>query len=169
MTQLSTPFSILVAIAQNNAIGLNNTLLWHITEDLKRFKQLTLDHTIIMGLKTFYSLPVRPLPRRRTIVLADDHNLHIEGCEMAYSINDVLRLADPHQENFICGGGSIYRQFINVVDTIHLTMVYKDFEADTFFPDIDKSVFALDSESPLSTDEASGLTYQFQTFRRTHA
>ncbi|MCL2028655.1 MAG: dihydrofolate reductase, partial [Bacteroidales bacterium] len=84
--------SIIVAIAQNHAIGKDNDLLWHLSEDLKRFKRMTLNHTVIMGLNTFYSLPVRPFPNRRNIVIADDKNLKIDGCEMAYSIEDAIAL-----------------------------------------------------------------------------
>jgi dihydrofolate reductase len=126
------PISIIVAIAQNNAIGKDNQLLWHIPADLKRFKKLTTGHTIVMGKLTFYSLPIRPLPNRRSIVITDIPGEQIEGCTMAYSIQEAIEKMDDEKENFIIGGGSVYRQFIPFADQLYLTIVQKDFEADTF-------------------------------------
>jgi dihydrofolate reductase len=128
--------SIIVAIARNNAIGKDNQLLWHISEDLKRFKRLTTGHTIVMGKRTFESLPVRPLSNRRSLVITDVPGEEIEGCIMAYSIDDAIEKMEAGQENFIIGGGSVYRQFLPLADKLYLTLVEKDFEADTFFPDI---------------------------------
>ncbi len=129
--------SIIVAIASNNAIGKDNQLLWHIPEDLKRFKKLTTGHTIVMGKRTFESLPIRPLPNRRSVVITDIPGEEIEGCVMACSIEDAISKMEPGAENFIIGGGSVYRQFLPVSDKLYLTLVQKDFEADTFFPEID--------------------------------
>lgn len=126
------PISIIVAIAQNNAIGKDNQLLWHIPADLKRFKQLTTGHTIVMGKRTFYSLPIRPLPNRRSVVITDVPGEVIEGCTMAYSIEDAVEKMDIDKENFIIGGGSVYRQFLPLAQQLYLTIVQKDFEADTF-------------------------------------
>ena len=126
------PISIIVAIAQNNAIGKDNQLLWHIPADLKRFKQLTTGHTIVMGKRTFESLPIRPLPNRRSVVITDVAGEEIEGCTMAYSIQDAINKMDDEKENFIIGGGSVYRQFLPIADNLYLTIVQKDFEADTF-------------------------------------
>lgn len=131
--------SIIVAIAENNAIGLENQLLWHIPEDLKRFKRLTTGHTIVMGKRTFESLPIRPLPNRRSIVITDVAGEQIPGCVMAYSIDEAIEKMEPGQENFIIGGGSVYRQFLPLADKLYLTMVKKSFHADTFFPEIDFS------------------------------
>ena len=128
--------SIIVAIAQNLAIGKANELLWHIPEDLKRFKKLTTGHTMIMGKRTFESLPIRPLPNRRSIVITDIAGETIPGCEMAYSIDEAVSLCDPDGENFIIGGGSVYRQFMPLADRLYLTLVHKDFDADTFYPEI---------------------------------
>ena len=131
--------SIIVAIARNNAIGKDNKLLWHISEDLKRFKNLTTGHTIVMGKRTYESLPFRPLPNRRSIVITDIVGESIAGCEMAYSIEDAIAKMEPDKENFIIGGGSVYRQFFPLADKLYLTLVEKDYDADTFFPDIDFS------------------------------
>ena len=126
------PISIIVAIAQNNAIGKDNQLLWHIPADLKRFKQLTTGHTMVMGKRTFESLPIRPLPNRRSVVITDIAGEEIEGCVMAYSIQDAIDKMDDDKENFIIGGGSVYRQFLSLADHLYLTIVRKDFDADTF-------------------------------------
>src|SRR5664279_2884229 len=99
--------SIIVAVAQNNAIGKDNKLLWHISEDLKRFKRLTSGNTVVMGKNTFYSLPIRPLPNRTNIVITDVPGETIEGCVMAYSIEDAIEKCESVNENFIIGGGSI--------------------------------------------------------------
>jgi dihydrofolate reductase len=131
--------SIIVAIADNNAIGKDNQLLWHISEDLKRFKKLTSGHTIVMGKLTYYSLPKRPLPNRRNVVITDVQGEEIEGCVMAYSIEDAIQKMEPGTENFIIGGGSVYRQFLPLSDKLYLTRVHKHFEADTFFTEIDMS------------------------------
>jgi dihydrofolate reductase len=160
------PLSIIVAIAQNHAIGKNNDLLWHISEDLKRFKKITLEHTVVMGLNTFYSLPVRPFPKRRNIVIVDDENVKIEGCEMAYSIQEAVDLCDENKENFICGGASIYRQFLPLADKLYLTVVYKNFEADTFFPEINYSEWKLIEESEKMFDEKTGLSFAYLTYLR---
>ena len=161
--------SLIVAIAQNHAIGKNNDLLWHLSEDLKRFKKITLNHTVVMGLNTFYSLPVRPFPNRRNIVIADDKTVNIDGCEMAYSIEEAVDLCDKNSENFICGGASIYRQFLPLADKLYLTVVYKDFEADVYFPEINYNAWKLVEESERMTDEKTQLTYAYFVYERKDA
>ncbi|MCK4919644.1 MAG: dihydrofolate reductase [Bacteroidales bacterium] len=126
--------SIIVAIAQNNAIGKNNKLLWHISDDLKRFKKITTGHTIVMGKKTFHSLPNGPLPNRVNMVITDVKDERFEGCEMAYSIEDALQQFDEKEEVYVIGGGMIYKQFLPHASRLYLTLVHQDFEADTFFP-----------------------------------
>jgi len=158
--------SIIVAIAENLAIGKDNDLLWHLSEDLKRFKKVTLDSTVVMGLNTFYSLPIRPLPKRRNIVISDDKTLNIEGCEMAYSIEEAIDMCDENQENFICGGASIYRQFLPMANKLYLTVVYKDFEGDTFFPEINYDEWTLVEESERFFDEQAQLEYAYLTYQR---
>jgi dihydrofolate reductase len=129
-------FSIIVAVAENFAIGANNDLLWHIPEDLKRFKKITTGNTIIMGKKTFLSLPNGPLPNRKNIVISDIKNDCVEGCIVVNSIEKAIEECNPNEENFIIGGGSIYNQFIDICDTIYLTKVYRNYKADIFFPEI---------------------------------
>jgi len=157
------PISIIVAIAQNNAIGKDNQLLWHIPADLKRFKALTTGHTIVMGKRTFESLPLRPLPNRRSVVITDILGEKIEGCTMAYSINDAIEQMDEEKENFIIGGGSVYRQFLPFANQLYLTIVKKDFDADTFFPEIDYSEWdIIEREEHLDED----LPYYYINLQR---
>lgn len=159
------PISIIVAIAQNNAIGKDNQLLWHIPADLKRFKQLTTGHTIVMGKRTFESLPIRPLPNRRSVVITDIAGEEIEGCVMAYSIQDSIDKMDEDKENFIIGGGSVYRQFLPIADHLYLTIVQKDFDADTFL-EIDLSEWeTIEREDHLDEE----LPYYYINLKRKHA
>lgn len=158
--------SIIVAIAQNNAIGKDNDLLWHLSEDLKRFKNLTTGNVIIMGKRTFESLPKGALPNRTNIVITDNQNDNFDGCIMAYSIEDALSKCDNTKECFIIGGGSIYNQFLPTANKLYLTVVHKDFEADTFFPLINydewNKVFIQESLH----DEKSNLNYSYYILER---
>lgn len=158
--------SIIVAIAKNYAIGKNNQLLWHISEDMKWFKKTTSGHTVIMGKNTYYSLPLRPLPKRRNIVISDIKGEIIEGCEMAYSLQEAIDLADTDKENFIIGGASIYRQFFPVVQKLYITWVYSDFEADVFFPEINLNEWNLESKAPQLEIHPDGLKYDFRIYNR---
>ena len=128
--------AIIVAIAQNFAIGRNNDLLFHLPNDLKRFKKITSGHAVIMGKKTLFSLPNGPLPNRRNIVITDVPGETFDGCETVYSIDEAIKAIGNEQLAFVIGGGMIYRQFYPVAGKLFLTMAHKDFEADTFFPEI---------------------------------
>jgi dihydrofolate reductase len=129
--------SIIVAIAQNFAIGKNNDLLFHLPNDLKRFKEITTGKTLVMGRNTLLSLPKWPLPNRRHIVITDRPDEHFEGCEMVFSIDEAIEKVKNEAEAFIIGGGMVYRQFYPLAGKLYLTVVHKDFEADTFFTEID--------------------------------
>ncbi len=156
--------SIIVAIAENNAIGKNNQLLLHIPGDLKRFKKLTTGHTVIMGKNTFKSLPKRPLPNRTNIVISDNKNDKFQGCIMAYSIKDALSKCKDDEENFVIGGGSIYKQFLKYADKLYITKIHKSFQADTYFPEINYKEWNLISKEDFSLDEKN--SYSFLTFVR---
>lgn len=158
--------SIIVAIAQNLAIGRGNELLWHIPEDLKRFKKLTTGRTIIMGKRTFESLPIRPLPNRRSIVITDVMGETIPGCIMAYSIDEAVSLCDPDNENFIIGGGSVYRQFMPLADRLYLTLVHKDFDADTFYPAVNYEEWKEIAREDIIAAEILGFDYSYITYDR---
>jgi len=131
--------SIIVAIAENRAIGKDNRLLWRLSADLKRFKTLTTGHTLIMGRNTFLSLPNGPLPNRRHIVISDLPGEQFEGCEMAGSIEQAVAMAGHSEECFVIGGGMVYAQFLPLAGKLYLTRVHESFDADTFFPEIDFS------------------------------
>jgi dihydrofolate reductase len=129
--------SIIVAIDDNFAIGLNNRLLFHLPNDLKRFRQITTGHPVVMGRNTLLSLPKWPLPGRRNIVITDRNEDNFPGCETVFSVEEALNLVKNEEEIFIIGGGSVYRQFYPLAGRLYLTVVHSEFEADTFFPEID--------------------------------
>jgi len=136
MTQKN--ISIIVAIAENFAIGKNNDLLFHLPNDLKRFKEITLGKPVIMGRNTLLSLPhSRPLKNRRNIVISDIPGDNFEGCEMTSSIEGAIELVKNEEEAFIIGGGMIYRQFYPLAGKLYLTLVHKPFDADIYFSEID--------------------------------
>lgn len=155
--------SIIVAIAENNIIGGDNKLLWHIPEDLKRFKAITSGNTIIMGRKTFESLP-GVLPNRKHVIITRDENYSVdnENVEVIHSLSEVInKYKNSSEPAFIIGGGEIYKQLIHNVDNLLLTKVFKPFDGDTSFPQIDLNEFAVDFESEILTCEKNGLQYQF--------
>jgi dihydrofolate reductase len=148
------------------AIGKNNDLLWHIPADMKRFKQITSGHPVIMGKRTWESLPRRPLPNRRNIVITDVPGEKIEGCEMAYTIAEAIGFCKVDEENFIIGGASIYRQFLPFADRLYLTMVRKSFDADVFFPHIDFSQWKLIEKEYFPPDDVNDFAYTNETYDR---
>jgi dihydrofolate reductase len=163
---MNKKLSIIVAVAQNNAIGKDNKLLWHISEDLKRFKRLTRGNPVIMGKNTFYSLPVRPLSNRMNIVITDVPGEKIDGCAMAYSIEDAISKCDETKENFVIGGASVYRQFLPFADKLYITKVNKDFEADCFFPEINLKEWKLISQEDCANDTQNNFTYSYLVFEK---
>lgn len=158
--------SIIVAIAENLAIGKNNDLLWHIPGDLKRFKQITGGRTVIMGKRTFYSLPRRPLPNRRNLVITDIPVEILEGCDMAYSIEEAISKCNPAEESFVIGGASIYKQFLPQVQRMYLTRVHKVFEGDVFFPEIWFDDWKLVLKEDIPFDETLGFSYSYENYER---
>jgi dihydrofolate reductase len=158
--------SIIVAVAKNFAIGRNNDLLWHIPEDLKRFKRITLGHPVIMGRMTYLSLPFRPLKNRTNIVITDNPVESFDGCITVHSIEEALNLCNENEESFIIGGGSVYRQFLPHCNKLYLTMVHKDFEADTFFPTLDLSQWKLVEKEDHDANPELGFSYSFLTFEK---
>jgi len=155
--------SIIVATAQNNAIGKDNSLLWHISEDLKRFKEITSGHKILMGRKTFESLP-GILPNRPHIVLTRDMNFSIDSDKVTviHNLDEVIsNYKNSDEEIFIIGGGEIYNLLMPYADKLYLTKVKKDFDADTFFPQIDMNKWEVIHTSGDKTDDKSGLIFEF--------
>lgn len=127
--------SVVVAMAQDRAIGKDNGLLWHISEDLKYFKALTMGAPIVMGRKTYESIG-RPLPGRRNVVLSRDCDLKIEGCECYSSLEAALKELEQEKEVFVIGGGEIYNQALELADRLYVTEVGGSYSADTYFPEI---------------------------------
>ena len=156
--------SIIVAIGENHAIGKNNQLLWHMPNDLKHFKDITSGRTIIMGRKTFDSVG-KPLPRRRNIVVTRQ-DIIIPGCEVVKSIEDGLALCKNEDEVFIGGGAEIYKLAMHLTDRIYLTIIHKSFDADTFFPEIDKTEWKEVKREDFEPDEKNPLPYSFITLER---
>ena len=160
---IKSELTIIAAASTNNVIGLDNKLIWNIPKDLKRFKRLTQGHSVIMGRKTFESLP-SPLPNRRNIVVTRNEDYSPEGIEVFSSVEDAIDVCKDDLQPFIIGGGEIYSQTINLVDKIELTRVYKDYQGDTFFPDIPLDKFELDSELVNYLDDDSNTKYSFLTY-----
>lgn len=152
--------SIIVAIAQNFAIGKNNDLLFHLPNDLKRFKQITTGHPVIMGRNTLLSLPKGALPNRRNIVITDNPEEKFDRCEMVFSIREAADAVKDEEEAFIIGGGMIYRQFYPIAGKLCLTIVHRDFDADVWFPEIDYSEWSEVSREDLF-DEKNGFNYSY--------
>jgi len=128
--------SIIVAVAENNVIGKDNDLIWHLPRDMKHFKETTTGHFIIMGRKTFESNR-RPLPNRTNVIITRDKDFNAEGCVVVHSLEDALKVAKDDPEAFIIGGGVIYKMALPIVDRIYLTKIHHTFEGDTFFPELD--------------------------------
>jgi dihydrofolate reductase len=158
--------SIIAAVSEDWGIGMDNELLWHISEDLKRFKKLTYGQSVIMGKKTWESLPKKPLPGRKNIVLTDDPNESIEFSITAYSIEDALNKCGKDEEIFIMGGGSVYRQFMPLADRLYITHVHKKAPADTFFPEIDPSIWEPIEKEEYMDDANGDLPYSYIIYQR---
>jgi len=158
--------SIIVAVSEDWGIGKDNELLWHISEDLKRFKRLTLGNTVIMGKKTWESLPRKPLTGRKNIVLTDKPDEVIENAVTAYSINDALSKCEPGEEVFIIGGGSIYRQFMSVADRLFITHVHRKAPADIYFPEIDLNLWEITEKEEFNAGGENEIPYTYIIYER---
>ena len=159
--------SIIVAIANKNVIGKDNKLIWHLPEDLKRFKRLTTNHTIIMGRKTFESLG-RVLPNRKHIILCNDMELTIED-EQVEVLEDIAKLQpykEDKQEHFVIGGATIYRLLMPYADKLYLTKIEEDFEGDVFFPEIKEEEWTMVSKEKGLKDEKNPFDYYYINYER---
>jgi dihydrofolate reductase len=158
--------TIIAAIAENNALGKDNQLIWHLPADLKRFKKTTLNHVVIMGRKTFESLG-KPLPNRSNILITRDKNYKAEGCVVVNSLKEALKVALKSDENpFILGGAAIYTQAMPFADKLDITFVHHQFDADVFFPEIDKTIWKETSRENFKADENNKYDYSFVIFER---
>lgn len=147
--------SVIAAVGKNFELGKSNDLIWHFKEDMRFFKQITTGHTVVMGRKTFESLP-KALPNRRNIVITSDASYHAEGAEVITDINEVYALAE-NEEIFIIGGGTIYAKFINDADKIYLTEIEaEEKNADVYFPSFDKSLY---KKEVIASYEVDGIIF----------
>ena len=159
--------SIIVATAQENAIGRKGDLLCHISADLRRFKEITMGHPIIMGRKTFESFPKGPLPGRQNIVITRQSDYAKEGITVTGSFSDALAAANDADEVFVIGGGEIYREAINRASKLYLTEIDATVDdADTFFPTIDSHQWQITEEGEWIEDERTGARYRFVCLSR---
>lgn len=156
--------SLIVAAAENNAIGKDNALLWHLSADLKRFKALTSGHPVIMGRKTFESIG-KPLPNRRNIVISRSLSA-LDGCEVVASVEEALALVNDGEEAFIIGGGSVYRALWQKAARLYLTAVKTRLEGDTFIPEIRPEQWKEISREDFSADEKNEFGYSFIDYVR---
>jgi dihydrofolate reductase len=159
--------SIIAAIAANGAIGINNDLPWRLPNDMKRFRQLTTGHPVLMGRKTFESLPHGALPNRTNIVITRNHTVPFENCILFHSIQDALEEYGTQEEIFVIGGASIYGQIMPFADKLYITLVRHSFEnADTFFPEINKNEWIMIEQEDFPEDEKHPYPYAFQTYSK---
>ncbi len=158
--------SIIVAITDDFAIGRDNDLLLHIPGDLQHFKKITAGHTVIMGDRTFVSLPGGALPQRRNIVLTLDKNYVAPGCEMAHSVEEAKAMCKDDAEVFIIGGGTIYKLFYPLADKLYLTIAHTKVEADTYFPEINYEEWQEVSRKDVSPGEKCDFGFSFVNFVR---
>jgi dihydrofolate reductase len=157
--------TLIAAAAENNALGKDNKMIWHLPDDFKHFKTLTSGHYIIMGRKTFESFP-RPLPNRTHVIITRQEGYKAEGCIIVNSLDQAIKACPQDKEVYVIGGGEIYKQSIDVADKIELTRVHTAPEADAFFPEIDPSKWELAEEHFHPKDEKHAYDMAFQTYVR---
>ena len=159
--------SIIVAIANNNVIGKDNKLIWHLPADLKRFKEITTGHTIIMGRKTFESLG-RVLPNRKHVILCNDMEMNVEdeNVEILEDISMLDKYIQDTEEHFIIGGATIYKLLMPKANKIYLTLIHEKFEGDVYFPEISDEEWKIVDRTAGITDEKNPYNYEFITYVR---
>ncbi len=157
--------TMIAAIGSNKAIGKDNELLWHLPNDLKRFKKVTAGHHVIMGRKTFESLG-RPLPNRTNIIISRNENYKAEGCIVVSSLEDALAAAATDPNPFILGGAQIYTQAMPLADELDITLVKASLEADAFFPEIDLKVWKEVSREDYQADDRHAYDYSFVKYKK---
>lgn len=155
--------TLIAAAAENNALGKDNDLLWHLPEDFKRFKQITSGHYIIMGRKTFESFP-KPLPNRTHIIITRQKEYLADGCLVVHSLEEALEISPQNEEVFIIGGAQIYKQALPFADKIDLTRVHIELDADAFFPEFNTSEWNLVFSEKHVKDEKHQYDFTFETY-----
>jgi len=157
--------SLICAASQNNVIGVNNGLPWRLPADLKYFKRLTMNHHILMGRKTYESIS-KPLPGRTNIIITRQKDFQAGNCLVAHSIEKAIEFCQNDDEIFVIGGATIYQQALKLAHKIYLTVIYQDFEGDTFLFDIDKNIWIETSKEDFEPDEKNKFHYSFFTLER---
>ena len=159
--------TVIAAIAENNAIGKNNDLIWNLPADLKRFKKITTGHYILMGRTTFESIG-KPLPNRTTIIITRNKNYFKEGCLIASSLEEAIALAKQEEQIFIIGGAQIYGETMvkGLADQLDITLVHEKFDADVFFPKIDAKVWKEVIREDFKADEKNEYDYSFISYQK---
>lgn len=156
--------NIIVATDQNNVIGKDNGLIWHLPDDLKFFKQLTSGHSIIMGRKTFESIG-RPLPNRNNIIITKDKQFTFEGCQVVHSLEDALHFSKNEGERFVVGGEQIYRLALPIADRIYLTRIHHSFEGDRHFPELGAEWIVVE-KTEHGVDDKHAYSFTFITYEK---
>ncbi|MFS4417708.1 dihydrofolate reductase [Maribacter sp. 2307ULW6-5] len=158
--------TMIAAAAENNALGKDNELLWHLPDDFKRFKKLTIGHKIIMGRKTFESFP-KPLPKRTHLIITRNRDYSVDhpDCQVVHSLGEALALVEG-EPAFIIGGGEIYQQGEAFADVLELTRVHAAFEADAFFPEISDTLWKLVAEEHHPKDERHAHAFTYRTYHK---
>ena len=159
--------SIIAAVDEEMGMGKNNQIPWHLSDDLRRFKKITMGHCVIMGRNTYESLPVKPLPGRTNMVLTSQRQLSFKGCITADSVQDALDACRDAGEIFIIGGARVYEDFLPFADKIYLTRLRGTFGADRFFPAIKASDWMKKESGPWETDSQTGQVYCYEMYCRT--
>ena len=159
--------SIIVAIAKNNAIGKDNKLLWHLPDDLKRFKKFTTGHNIIMGRKTFESLG-RVLPNRHHIILCNDANMNIDDAnvEILDDISKLEKYINSEEENFVIGGATMYKLLMPYCNKMYITEIDKEFDGDVYFPEISSNEWKATESEDVPEDNENDFKYEYVTYER---
>ncbi|MBW2962146.1 dihydrofolate reductase [Mesonia aestuariivivens] len=157
--------TIIAAAAENNALGKDNDLVWHLPDDFKRFKKLTTGHYIIMGRKTYESFP-KPLPNRTHVVITRQLDYEDKNCLVVHNLEEALALASKDEQPFIIGGGEIYKLSLPQVDKIELTRVHGEFEADAYFPELDLNDWQLVNEEFHEKDDKHNYAFTYFTYQR---
>ncbi len=162
--------SLIVAVAENNVIGKNNDLPWHLPADMKFFKEKTMGHFVVMGRKNFDSIPdkYRPLSGRTNIVVTGQTDFHAAGVTVVHSLEEAIQKAKDKNETecFIIGGGQIFSHSLNIADRIYLTRIHRSFEGDVFFPELKKEEWKKISGTDVEADDKNKYSFSFLTFER---
>jgi dihydrofolate reductase len=160
--------SLVVAVAENGVIGRENALPWHLPDDLRHFKRMTIGRPVIMGRKTFESIG-RPLPKRMNIVVSRNKDFTADGVTVAHSLREALDLATRPSGNgevAVIGGAALFAEALPLADRLYLTEVHDSPEGDVFFPEFDRSAWETVDEKPGEPDEQGRRTHTFLTLRR---